>query len=510
MFRHLTATCAVAVLTGAACAAQSSPTPERHGPQPIYRVTIVSRTAKAISYNRGIPTRIDFGGTALLPGARGGATVDNRRGSTVVEARFDHIDPPTRFGPQYLTYVLWAISPEGRAQNLGELVANGSGKARLTASTTMQTFALIVTAEPHYSVAQPSDVVVMENAVRSDTIGKVQEVDAAYELLPRKDYTYDKQLAAKSSPAGKPLPMDEYEAVVAIYQAENAIHIAEAQGALKYDPERIRRARQLVTQARGYPKGLSKDIVANAREATQLAEDARAITAKRAEEAHTTADRAMAPVGPDPARETAVGEIQRAREAADRAAAEADRAARAAAAAQVPPPEPPPTEVQPNPPIRTMPARTENTSAKDNRRNLTVRLNSIVTTIDTPRGVVVTIPESMIGSAPMPERMSRIAQEIRSYPGVRISVEGYTDRTGQDASTIAQGYADSVRNALLRAGLSANQIQSRGLAGARQVASNATEAGREQNRRVEIVITGDAIGSAPVWDRSYSLLPSRR
>jgi hypothetical protein len=187
---------------------QNPATPVQRGPQPLYQVTIVSRTTKALNYGYlSAPTRIDFKGTPVLAEAHGEAVVEPKRGSTLLKMRFEEVPPPTKFGAQFLTYVVWAISPDGRAQNLGELELDGSDKAKLSTSTPLQTFAMIVTAEPYYSVTQPSDVVVMENVVSRDTIGKVQEVNATYELLPRKPYTLD----ANSQPAPtKMVSKEEY------------------------------------------------------------------------------------------------------------------------------------------------------------------------------------------------------------------------------------------------------------------------------------------------------------
>lgn len=251
-------------------------------PQPLYQVTIVSRTTKAINYGYlSAPTRIGFQGTPVASTAKGEATVEPRRGSTIVKLRLNTLPDPGRFGPQYLTYVVWTISPDGRAHNLGEVILNGSQKGKLSTSTPLQTFAMIVTAEPYYSVVQPSDVVVMENVVTRDTLGKVQEVNATYELLPRKPYTYN----ADSPSAGsglRPVSQEQYEAILALYQALNAIQIAQAQGADRYASNHIARARDLYNKARGFPSHLSKEVVSMAREATQIAEDSRAIAAKRA------------------------------------------------------------------------------------------------------------------------------------------------------------------------------------------------------------------------------------
>ncbi|PYT27978.1 MAG: hypothetical protein DMG57_16385 [Acidobacteria bacterium] len=251
--------------------------------EPIYRVTVVERTTKAINYGHlTLPTKIDMKGTVLLPEARGEAQVQSLRGATKIEVKIHHLEAPTRFGPEYLTYVLWAISPEGRPVNLGELVAGPSNKASVKVSSDLQAFALIVTAEPYFSVLQPSDVVVLENMVRPDTVGKVQEVDAKYELLPRKQFTYNTANRGAAS-TGPKVSMDEYEAVLALYQAQNALQIAKAAGADTQAADSYRKAEQLYQQALNLQahKGESKQIVTTARESAQAAEDSRAITVKR-------------------------------------------------------------------------------------------------------------------------------------------------------------------------------------------------------------------------------------
>ncbi len=172
---------------------QKALTPAETGqPAPIFRVTVVSRTTKAINYHhRTGTTHIDFRGTELMPAARGEAKVESRMGSTKVETRLDHMTPPAQFGPEYMTYVLWAITPEGRPSNLGEVVLEGD-HAKLLSTTELQTFGLIVTAEPYFAVTQPSDVVVAENFVRHDTTGTIEEVDAKYELLKRGQYVLNR------------------------------------------------------------------------------------------------------------------------------------------------------------------------------------------------------------------------------------------------------------------------------------------------------------------------------
>lgn len=513
MPRYLTVT-PFALATACALFAQSGAAPAQRAPQPIYRVTIVSRTTKAINYgHRSAPTNIDFRGTPLLPSARGSAVVENQGGTTVINARFDHVAPPWQFGSGYLTYVLWAISPDGHAKSLGELLLNGSDKGKITASTDMQSFAMIVTAEPYYSVPQPSDVVVMENAVRPDTVGKVEEVNATYELLPRKEYTYVRD-AQVPNPA-KPVSMSEYEAITALYQAQNAIQIAESQGAGQYAADRLAKAKQLYEQARAYSKSQSKTIVSMAREAAQAAEDARAIAVKRAEQervANEGKQAADARRQLQAAQAAARAEAERARQEADRARAEAAAMPRPettepAVSAKVAP-APDELTAQPSRPAieaRIPPDTTEATRV-NRARLLTALSRAGLPAMDTPRGIVVTVPEATLESASAAQsHADRVAVALRGYPGIRIDVEGYTDIGGEISRQVTQARADAVRSRLIAAGLPAASISSRGLGNSRLVASNASEAGRAQNRRVEIVINGDPIGAHAIWDRRYTL-----
>jgi hypothetical protein len=252
---------------------------------PIYNVTVIERTIKAVNYQyRSGPTLIDFRGTVLLPQAKGDATVESRQGRTEIEVNLNHLTQPQRFGREYLTYVLWAISPEGRPHNLGEVVPSGSDKASLRVTTDLQAFAMIVTAEPYSAVRQPSDVVVLENQVRDDTLGSTESVNAKYELLPRGQYTWrvSDNLAAELANQPK-VSSKEADALLELYQAENAVGIAAAANAEKYAPETFARAKQLLTEAQQFQtrKADTRLVVQDAREAAQTAEDARLIARQR-------------------------------------------------------------------------------------------------------------------------------------------------------------------------------------------------------------------------------------
>jgi flagellar motor protein MotB len=497
----LTCTSLVVLLSGLASSQtvppQGNPPPD---PQPIYRVTVVSRTLQAINYeHRSGPTKIDFQGTVLLPKAKGDATVESKRGRISVDARFDHMDPPTKFGREYLTYVLWAITPEGRPKNLGEIVVDGSNKAKISVTTDLQALGLMVTAEPYYSVTAPSDVVVLENIVRPDTIGRVEEVAAKYELLPRGQYTMNispNQLRTVGSEA-EALPYDRYEAVLEMYQAQNAIQIARSLGADRYASDTLSKAETLLGEAQSLQsrKQDTHMIVSRAREAAQMAEDARIVTVKRRDEDRLSRGRQQ-DLDESRTRTRAESEAQQAQAqaAADRAAAEADRAAaereraeaeRARAIAEQSRPEPP------------------RARERQSRANLLAGLNNILPTRDTPRGLVVVVPSSMLETSPqnpappVARQLAQIASLITTYPGLDVRVEGYTDDRNTDIEdrAISQGRAQVVRDILITNGVPPRAATAIGYGKDRPIASNESEAGREQNRRVEIVILGQALSS---------------
>lgn len=327
--------------------------PIQPDPQPIYRVTVVSRTLPAVNYeHRGGPTVIGFRGTVLLPRAKGEATVESKRGRVVIDARFEHLEAPTRFGPEYLTYVLWAITPEGRPKNLGELLVGPSDKAKTIVTTDLQALGLMVTAEPYYAVTTPSNVVVMENVILPDTVGRIEPVLAKYELLPRGQYTLTvnpAQLRTVGVEQEK-LPYDRYEAVLELYQAQNAIQIARSVGADQYAAETISKADGLLADAQNMEARRQDThmIVSRAREAAQTAEDARTIAIKRQNEERLSGQREQqleegrALHRAEKQAERAQQEAIAAQQAADAERAAAEQAQVQAAQLEVRPSPPPP------------------------------------------------------------------------------------------------------------------------------------------------------------------------
>ena len=254
---------------------QQSVSPENQAP--VYRITVVARTMKAINYNhRSGPTNIGFRGTALMPKAVGEARVESKQGVIKIDAWMEKLEPASKFGDEYLTYVMWAITPEGRATNVGEILLNGGGRSKLNATTELQSFGLIVTAEPYFAVTQPSDVVVMENFVVAGTTGTIEELEAKYELLQRGQYVLNVNPAEIKPMLDRKVPLE-------LYEARNAVQIARWTGAQRYAADTFQKALWGLENAEGYLKGKagSKPIGTVAREAVQMAEDARIITIKK-------------------------------------------------------------------------------------------------------------------------------------------------------------------------------------------------------------------------------------
>ena len=476
---------------------------------PIYRVTVVERTVDAINYQyRSGPSRLDFRGTVLLPEGKGEATVESKTGRTEIDAKFDRLTPPTPFGAEYLTYVLWAVSPEGRPSNLGEAIADGNGHARLHVTTDMQVFGLIVTAEPYGAVRLPSDVVVLENHVRPDTMGEVIAIRAKYGLMPRGHYTYNVPASLTVGAAGPKLPMDKYEAVLHVYEAQNALQIAHAMGADRYAPDTYDRAQTLLRQARQMQVGKTdpRRVVTVARQAAQTADDARILAERGKHEEEVTRARQQV-AEQEQARREADAQAQRAQAeaAAAKAQSEAERVARERAEAE----QAAQQQADRVAPI-TQPLPSAATSDADKiqlRIRLRADLSRETPALDTPRGLVATLPDAdFSGAAPRPEvyqRLARIAAIMAAQPGLRIEVEGHTD--GGSGADYSVERAEIVRSALVRGGVPADAVVARSLGRTRPLVSNATATGRSQNRRVEIVVTGDPIGAMAQWDRAYTL-----
>ncbi|HEX3438596.1 MAG TPA: hypothetical protein VHT24_17635 [Pseudacidobacterium sp.] len=254
---------------------QQRPQPEMREGVPVYRIQVVGRDIPAVNYfNRSGKTKIGLTGTSLLPEAKGSAIVESRRGRAVIDAKLRGLKPANAFGVEYLTYVLWAITPEGRPVNLGEVLPNGS-ENEITVTTDLQSFGLIVTAEPYFAVTMPSDLVIMQNYILQDkTQGVIQPINAHVSLLPRGAYgqTSGEHTTRELITRNDVWPLELYEAV-------NAVQIAEAEGAGKYANDTLATAKQQLQNAMGLQNHESqrKQEISYARAAVQTAEDARII-----------------------------------------------------------------------------------------------------------------------------------------------------------------------------------------------------------------------------------------
>ncbi len=463
-------------------------------PEPAYQVTVVQTPAKAINYRdlKG-SVDIDLKGTVLLPSAVGTATVKNRAGVTEIKAQIGSMTAATQFGPEYLTYVFWAISPDGRATNLGEFIIK-NGKSVLNAKTPLQTLSLLVTAEPYFAVSQPSNVVVLENAIKPGNKEKIELIDAKYELLPRGQYT--KNIAStdlQPQIMNKKTPFD-------VYQARNAVKIAKAAGAETYAAEGFKNAERLLALSETKAGG-NKGRSMTARQAVQSAEDSRSISVKRQDAEILATERqqsndAVNTANTQAASATAgraVAENAQAKAELAKGQSDAERAAALALATSAVA-----SSVDAN--KRAQKAEGEQAVL---RAQLMQQFSSILQTRDTARGLIVNMSDALFktGSsdlgAPVREKLAKIAGIVSAYPSLKLNVEGHTDSVGSDEynQRLSEKRAQAARDYLVSQGVPANSIMSRGFGKTTPIASNDTSQGRQQNRRVEIVVSGEAIGT---------------
>ncbi len=608
--RKLNVLAAIASLLIATGSAGAQTPAQVRGKQPIYTITVnvVERSTKAVNYShRNGSTPLDFQGTLLMPAARGEAKVESKQGYIEVEVEFDNLQPATRFGPEFLTYVLWAITPEGRATNMGEIILDGT-KSKLDVTTELQAFGMVVTAEPYFAVSQPSDAVVMENVVRKDTRGKVEEIDAKYELLQRGQYTVN-VLPADLKPMllDKKTPLD-------LYQARNAVRIAKWAGADVSAADSFDKASKLLAQAEANKTGNkgSRSIAMASREAVQTAEDARLITLKNQAETRLAqeraasagreaaanasaanaradandADRARAAAQAETVltRSAAILAAERAAEEARRVAertsldaerakldatheiggglaqeraasasreaaanalaanarADANDAVRARAEAQSAADRARSEEALANlralEEARMLAERTKrdadlaaqnaerdrnaaelaNQQARKSageqserekqelRNKLSAQLNSILQTKDSARGLIVNMSDVLFDTGQYSlkpgarEKLAKISGIVLGYPSLSLEVEGHTDSVGSDSSNLrlSENRANSVREFLIGQGIVGSSIGSHGFGESQPVSTNDTSTGRQQNRRVELVVSGEIIGGS--------------
>jgi outer membrane protein OmpA-like peptidoglycan-associated protein len=525
MFKISSITLAVAVVLGASAQAQTQVPADPGNPTPTFRLNVVSRTTRAVNYrHRGGATKIDFQGTGLMPAANGEARVQSKRGATKIVVEFAGLDKPTAFGNEYLTYVLWAISPEGRPVNLGEVLRGGNHRSKLDVTTDLQAFALIVTAEPYYAVHRPSNVVVLENAIRPDTVGTTEAVEAKYELIDRggyipTDFKFDPVVLNTK------LPLEFFE-------ARNAVRIAQSAGAEKYATSSYEKAVRQMNEADALATrkhGDKKSLISLSREVVQTSEDAREIAVKQIDEERAETERREGAGREADARATADQETRRRitadirtadaireRSDADRRNLDAQAAAKQAAGAQADAEK-----------ARNDAQQLQHAAEADSDRNLAAaassdaqlqqavrdreelrarllqQFNLILETRDTARGLVVNMSDVLFDSGKFTlrpqarEKLAKISGIVLGYPSLKLAVEGNTDSVGTEAfnQQLSEQRAAGVRSYLTQQGVPESSTTAAGFGKTRPVASNDTSEGRQQNRRVELIVSGEVIGT---------------
>jgi outer membrane protein OmpA-like peptidoglycan-associated protein len=485
---------------------------------PVFRVSVFARTTKAVNYrHRGGSTIVDLRGTELMPAVGGHAKVDGKAGRLAVSVELTHLPPASSLGGQYLTYVLWAITPEGRSVNLGEVLPSEGGKDKIDVTTDLQAFGLIVTAEPYYSVVRPSNKVVAENILRQETKGFEEPIDAKFDVLEGNQYTIDVPAdQLPSSQASANVPLD-------LLEARNAVAIAKAAGAQQYAPDSLTKAEDMLQRAEDYlqRKQGRTPIGTAARGATQMAEDARVLTLRRIEQERLDAERRAR----EAAQAKAEADAEAARQSAQQAQAQSDEDARRrtqaeAAQAEAQQQQAAALAAQQQAQAETDAARQATLQAQQQaaasdqarqqaeqqkeemRAKLLAQLNQVLQTKDTARGLIVSMPDVLFDfnkytlKPEARERLARISGIVLAYPDLHLNIEGYTDSIGSDEynQTLSEKRSATVRDYLVTSGVSINNVVAQGFGKAEPVADNSTAAGRKLNRRVDMVVSGDVIG----------------
>lgn len=479
---------ALAVLSFSAISASAQTPPEEPAS------SLISKSVKAIGFQvGGGGTKVDMKGTELLPSADGEAKIEAKKGLTTIQVSLTGITDPTKYGSEFLTYALWAVSVEGRTINLGELLANKNGEAKLDATTQLQTFSLIVTAEPYFNVRLPSEVVIAQSEIRKDTKGKIFPVNE-YKLMKRTQY----------EKLGNPLALtlDLKNVPLDMYEARNALDIAKSRGADKYAPEIFSKAQASLQAAETFlaSKANKKEIISTARQAVQFAEDARALAAQRQEQERIAKEReAAAAQAKAQAEAKAAAEAKRQAEltAAKEAQmkAEAELAAAKAKAEQ--------DALRAKEEAAKAEAERNRKAAEALRAQLLEQFNRILPTTDTPRGLKVNMADVLFASGkydlqpPAREALAKLTGIVLGHPGLKLDIEGHTDSVGSDAfnQQLSEQRANGVMQYLVSQGLPQSSITARGFGKSDPVAGNDTPQGRQQNRRVEIIVSGEVIGT---------------
>jgi len=478
--------------------------PAAHSQDKVPDSNLISKSVKAIGYRvGGGSTKVDLKGTVLMPDAIGEIRVAAKTGATNIEVSVKQMTQPSKLGAEFLTYVLWVITPDGRTGNTGEILVDKNGEGKLNATTPAQTFAMIVTAEPYFAVRAPSEMVVLENDTRKNTKGEIFPVND-FKLMRRAQY----------EKLGNPLAMtpDLEHVPLQVYEARNAVDIAKSRGAENDAPEIFTKASASLQMTENVLTGNAdkKDIISKARQAIQFAEDARALAAQRQEAARIAAEREAAA-----AKARGEAEAKAAEEAAEakrKADEEAKRQAELSAAKEA--------QMKAEAEAAAVKAKAEEDALKAKeeaaradaerarqaaialRTQLLEQFNRVLETRDTPRGLVVNMGDVLFDFGKYDlrtearEKLAKLSGIVLAHPGLTLTVEGHTDNVGSDElnQKLSEQRAESVRNYLIAQGLAQANVTAQGFGKSTPVVDNSTPANRQKNRRVEIVVAGEVIG----------------
>ncbi len=469
--------------------------PQGQGPStvrngiPVYKIQVVGRDIPAINYfHRSGSTKIGFDGTPLLPNAKGSATVESNKGQISIDAHMEGLKPANGFGVEYLTYVLWAITPDGHPQALGEVLpTGGKNTVDLKVTTNLQAFALIVTAEPYFDVSLPSDVVVLQNTVlKNKTEGIIDTVNAHASLLPKGTYA----TTEGANTVANPITRND-QSPLELYEAINAVQIAKAAGADRLAADTYANAVQALqnAQAADPHKSQRKQEITYARAAVQAAEDSRVIAIRQQKSLDEAAQQRAKEQAQQAAQQSAL-EAQQAQLQAQKAQLEAEKAAAERAAAEA----------------KAAQAQQQQAQAVDQaaqaRQQLRDQLNSVLQTQETARGLIVNLSDVLFDTGKYTlktdaqVKLAKVAGILQAYPALKLQVEGYTDNVGSEAynQKLSENRAQSVGDFLVQQGVPLGNVTATGFGLNNPVADNSSAAGRAQNRRVQLVVSGNAIG----------------
>lgn len=523
-------------------------------------IRMIARTTQAVDYRRGDHTYVDMNGTQLMPQVVGKAKIIDKRGASDIHVDLENLRPANSLDAAYLTYVLWAISPEGVPKNIGELIEK-NGKTSLHATTNLQAFALVVTAEPDFAVSEPSELVIAENSLRATT--KPEPIQVHYNVFPRSFYV------SQGTQASADIYRDNKNAPLDLMEARNALRIAQASHAGEYAPDALRRAQDSLREAEDdfSSRHSEKTVATAARQAVQSAEEARVLSMRQehqarleqqrreaeqqANDAQTQAEKArlqaqQAEADRRDAEQLAQEQRQRAEQAHEQAQAEAEQRkrveqqtleaqqraeqAREEADAQRQQAEQAEQQAQQESQQRAAAeqqaqqtaqqvdearrraqdaqerAQQAETQQRQLRQQLRDQLNQILETRDTARGLIVSMPDVLFdtGSATLKstarERLAKVAGILIAHPDIKVEVDGYTDSTGNPAfnQRLSEQRATGVESYLTQQGVPGGSVSIHGFGEANPIASNDSAAGRQQNRRVELVVSGESIGTEQI------------